>query len=661
MARGKPAPTHWLRGNAREWTPAHPLFVDTETRTTPRDDGELLTLRCWAGKAVDRREQRSTQPAERLGNGRDALTLAGWVDAMTVARKSSWLFTHNLTFDLTVTDLIGQLVAIGWQLGTEWSAHDRAPWFRLSKHGKSLALVDSVTWLPAKLGEVAKHVGLSKLADPAPDDEEGWERRCASDVEILAAAMLALMDWWDADQLGNWTVTGNGCGWNAMRHMTPAKTVLVKVGDGGRELERSAIFGGRRDATRWGDVAGGPFVTLDFEDAYPTLAANVRLPARRLQPFDQLDVDDQALSGGAIQVLANVEVECTEPRYPLRWGKAVWYPVGRFRTVLASPEIQEARDRGELRAIGAGFRYWCDGHLAGWARWVLDLAHGRIESAPAVAALPAKRWGRSVLGRFAQRIGDVEQWGPSQSVGWHAEQLGWPAEGCGGQLVDLAGVRWLVKQDQEADDAFPAVLAWVESYTRVLLNRMLDQLRPGAWISCNTDGAVIDLPAATHGLSKPRNRPRSIEGLLGLAGALCDQLAPSTWPLVPRPKDSYANLWLAGPATLLLDGRPAMSGIATGAKPTADGKLGAHVWPGLQWQMEHGDRRGFVRPLATYTVPTVTVHRFALNGGWTEPARAGVFSDGTTQLARWGEWSPMPATAQLAESQSRAVSRYLIP
>lgn len=507
MTRRQPAPTHWLRANEREWTPAHAIFVDTETRTEDAGERELLTLRCWAGVAVDRRNQRKTEPAERWAGEVTRAALADWITETTEHRKSSWLFTHNLTFDLTVTNLLDELTERGWQLGAEWSAYDRAPWFRMSLDGRNLAIADSVTWLPDKLANVAPKVGKVKLSDPPADDDAGWMVRCWEDVEILRAAMLELMDWWDRAGLGNWSVTGNTCGWNAMRHMTAKKTVLVKVGDGGREFERSAIYGGRRDSQRWGDVPGGPFVCLDFEDAYPTLAANIRLPARRMGGFDRLDIGQINAGDSAIQYAAECVVRCDSPRYPLRHAGSVWYPVGRFATVLAGPELTEAKDRGELESIGRGFRYWCDGHLAGWAAWVVDLAHGRIGDAPAVSALPAKRWGRSVLGRFAQRIGEATALGPAEAVGWGSSPIAWPADHAAGRLVDLAGTRWLVKQDVEADDSFPAVLAWVESATRVRLNRMLDRIGPASWTSCNTDGVVIDLTSAARSRSDALRGP----------------------------------------------------------------------------------------------------------------------------------------------------------
>lgn len=659
MTRSKPAPTHWLRSNEREWTPAHAVFLDTETTTSLEGESEVLRLRCWVARSVNRRPESDLEPVEHVGSGTDRVGLADWVQESTKQHRSTWLFTHNLTFDLVVSDLITELVARGWALG-EWSSNERAPWFRLKKGSAGLVLADSLTWIPAALHKVAPLVGIVK--PPLPKETaplRTWLARCRADVDILAAAMLQLMDWWEAAGLGNWTVTGNGCGWNAMRHQVPKRTILVRTGDGGRELERRAIYGGRRDATQWGEVPGGPFVTIDFEAAYPTICANLRLPAKRMDRFESLPPDHPSLGDGAVQVLAEVTVSCNRPRYPLRERDCVWYPVGEFRTVLAGPELLEAKARGELRDVHHGYRYWCDGHLAGWARWVLDLAAGRVDGAPGVAALAGKRWGRSVPGRFAQRIGTAEHFGPAESVGWGVQPAWNQSAGCRAQLVDLGGERYLVTQDQEADDSFPAVLAWVESYCRVRLNRMLDLLGEGAWVACNTDGAVINLERAAQGPYPGLREVSEASGPLGVAGALCDLLAAVTAPLVARPKDSYGTMWLAGPQSMTLDGTSVMSGIPAAARPGDDGRLHAHVWPGLKWQMAQGDRSGYVRPLQAYTVPAVTVRRWALDTGGTVPVTVHSTPDGINVFETWAERKSTVAGPGLAEVQARPVAALL--
>jgi hypothetical protein len=116
---------------------------------------------------------------------------------------------------------------------------------------------------------------------------------------------------------------------------------------------------------------------------------------------------------------------------------------------------------------------------------------------------------------------------------------------------------------------------------------------------------------------------------------------------------------VAGPQTYSLDGGPSFSGVPRSAKAVAEGELEALLWPGIEWQMASGDRRGFVRPVARYRVPAVTVHRFALRDGGTIPVIG--YEDSLLQLDQCGlRFSEMSGgNPILADSQSRAIVRLL--
>lgn len=659
MPSRREAKTHYLAPNEREWSPAHVIVLDAETRSHRVGDDIHEVLRLWVFVAADRREVRKGRPAEQVAYGTTADELARAVDKVTIGNKATRLFTHNLAFDLTVTRLVEHLVDLGWKLG-QWSLTDRACWFRLRKGDRGLTLCDSTTWFPAGLDVVGQRVGLAKLPLPADDaPENDWWDRCCRDVLILWTALRQFMDWWDSAGLGNWSVTGNGCGWNAMRHRSARNVVLIRKGDDGSTFERQAIYGGRRDAQRWGDVPGGPFVTVDFADAYPTLAAEVRLPARRQGRFESWPINRIPNQDSSSQIMAECEVECDEPRYPFRAYGVIWYPVGRFRTTLCGPELAEASRRGDLRHVGAGWRYFMDGHLAPWARWVLDLSHGRVAGAPPAAQLTGKRWGRSVLGRFAQRVSDVEHYGPAETVGWQVTPGKDVTSGRRMDVVDMAGERYLVRRDFDADDCFPAVFAWVESLTRVRLNRLLDEVGGANWVSCNTDGAIVRLPAAPEAPPDLFTPAELAQATVNYYAALCDRVAPLTWPLVARPKDSAQSVWLAGPQTILKDGEPVMAGIPREAQDDGEGGLSAHLWPGMAWQMEHGAGEGYVRPLQRYSVPAVTVHRWAMDDGTARPVGWEVTTSANGEGSPSGLGMRLAPPSGLAEEQSRAVARLM--
>jgi len=570
---------------------------------------------------------------------------------------SAWLFAHNLGFDLTVSRLPDLLHRLGWQMGS-FSFAGRNVMGHMRKGNRTLWLVDSTSWWPDPLDTLGRAVGRDKLPRPAEDaPEEAWVEYCENDARILSEVVATMLGWWDANRLGHFAKTGPGCGWNALRHTTPNFRVLVKTEEGGREADRRAVYGGRRDVTRTGTIPGGPFALVDFQNAHLSVAAHCLLPKGRLK-HRQLDVQEIAdlprLHYGAV---AECEVECDTPRYPLRTPDGIFYPVGRFRTVLAQPELQLAADRGDLRDVGKGYIHDLGYPLSGWARWALAQLDPGTSTAPVVARLAVKQWGRSVIGKFGARTSRMVDRGPALHPGWHLERGTCGPDHAAAADLHIAGRHWWVAQDLESDNAYPAVLAWVESYVRVALGRMLDALGEDLWICCDTDGAVIDLTHARTWLAEGRHRFGRTRNPMAVAQAVCDAVAPLTWPLVPRPKVVSGTLTVAGPQHYAGDTFERAAG-----RPRRDGERAGDEdiwwrWPKVGWQMQHGSEAGFVRTMASWTAPATTAHRWVLADGTAVPVIAGISDDGSTFLTPWGDGYSVGVGALLAGAQSSAVAR----
>jgi hypothetical protein len=186
----EPAPVHYLRPNDKVWTPPSVLFLDTETRPVVEPGRDVQVMRLWEAHYVDRKVGPKITPREEWGSGDTADELADWVDKVTRNRSTIWLFCHNLSFDLPVTRLPVKLVARGWTVN-DAAIGGRAPWLRLGKGKRILTLVDSASWLPKPLEEIARLVGMRKPKLPADGDQRAlWSARCRADVLILERAML---------------------------------------------------------------------------------------------------------------------------------------------------------------------------------------------------------------------------------------------------------------------------------------------------------------------------------------------------------------------------------------------------------------------------------------------------------------------------------------
>lgn len=614
--------THWLRGNAGERTPQRLMVLDTESRQSSEDGRELHELRCWVLRVI----HRGKAPGQLIDcaqfEGEDRAEIAPAVDKATRSGEAWRLFTHNLSFDLGLTRLPLDLMARGWQIGRHNLASDQ-PWAHFARKGRGLWLCDSWSWLPVSVEALGELQGMAKPKLPAETDPPArWLNRCRADVEITAAALLALMDEWDRRQLGWWSITGPASGWNTMLHFPvrqdrkqeapnvahstdPHKTrtgqrVLIVPDQDARTFERQALYSGRRDIWKVGQLGKGPWAEIDLRNAHLTICANLPLPYRRWAAFDRLALDDWRLETDGAGLVAECRVRTDTARYPCRLAGAVLHPVGEFATVLAGPEILEARRRGDLVSIGRGYGYHLGHTMAGWAKWALAVLNTDDGSIEPMLRVAVKNWGRSVPGRWGMTHGRAIKSGPSHVQTWELEPITVGNPPRRGQIFHLAGTWTESVNDEEADDSFPAVLAYIQSYCRLALNAMLDAIPESALVSCNTEGAWVHVDAP------PTMR----------------ELRQHTDPLEVRVKQITERLKILSPQHHLTDQGRLYSGIPRTAEELERDRFTFLTWPKLRGQIERGDPRGYVRERRTVSLAGIPVSRWSYRDGHCEPVAA---------------------------------------
>lgn len=650
-------PVHYLRPNHRSWSPRSVIFLDTETRTVHRDrtlcgrragdrdehgmslppcpEDHVEALRLWVATFTDRKKPKSTTERHVSSWGITAASLALWIDTVTRNRESVWLYAHNLGFDLTTTRLPLWLVQRGWTI-SDAAIGGKAPWVRMSIGRRSVTMVDSWSWLPVALEAVGQAVRIAKPRLPAnTDDASVWRSRCGADVDIMATAILDLMAWWDRNKLGNWTLTGTGCGWNAYRHRSPAQGVVVDPDPEKVAQDRLAVHGGRRGVWSLGAHHAGPFLELDFVAAYPTMLDQGVHPIGRAYAFDSKPLDDPTIGSDRWGMIARVRIKTDTPRWPVRIDGATWYPVGEFWADLAGPDIHEAAQLGALQEIGPGHMHKLGTHMADWAGWVLSVQNGTADDTPDVARIAAKAWSRSVIGKWAGRGYNKQALGPSPTNGWGYEE-GWDHDKqCAGGMVDLAGQRWWITSDGTPDNAYPAIFGWVESAVRVRLGRTIAALGDGTVIQADTDGLIVAARTlGTRASGGSLIAPEHLSGqarwqwTIDAANRLCA-------PLTLRIKARHNHVHIDGPQRLTLDSQRRFAGLSRSALLGADNRYHARLWPTLQWQLANQSPAGYVRPLRSVRLGGPSPTGWVLSDNRVMPVETATTMDGQVRIVPW--------------------------
>src|SRR5439155_11102485 len=97
----------------------------------------------------------------------------------------------------------------------------------------------------------------------------------------------------------------------------------------------------------------------------------------------------------------DVDVTTTAPFVPTSHGDRVLWPVGRFETVLWSPELRLLVDGGQSVRVNRAWVYHAGPALQDWAHWILAGLRAPDADVPAWQKAVLKHWGRALIGHFA--------------------------------------------------------------------------------------------------------------------------------------------------------------------------------------------------------------------------------------------------------------------
>ena len=670
---------HNLGPNSRESSPHQVIVVDTETRWAETDDAELHTLRVWDAATARRHGKHPSRPRVEYAAGETGEQLADWIESQVKTDPVAWLYTHNLSFDLSVSRLTVLLGERGWVVGANNLASD-TPWAIMKKGNRTLRIADSWSLMPVPLATISEKVGVRKPPLPAGDDsDEAWHVRGRADVEITLAALLQLMDWWDQHKLGHWSITGARTGYNAMRHRCVKREGYdpgaLQVGDGrpmlqhgdghvvidpddqARKFERDTLYQGRRDAWRIGHQPRGVYVELDMQRAHLTVARTRKLPCRRGVRFTHLEIDTPYLESENMSVIADCRIRTDSARYPVRTKYGIIHPVGEFWTTLAGPELAEARRRGELLEIGAGYYYRLSWHMQPWAIWAEEVLQNKGSDHPPAAVLAVKGWSRSVPGIWAAKTSRVIEEGSSPVTGWHAEHAYDLDRKAQTTIVHMQGRMQVLLRDIEADDSFPAVLSFIQSHVRLALARMLERVPDYRIITCSTDSILIDSSGWAPLEAKRTHRAELVERGHTDAKQLAAYLTEAADPFTMTVKNVAADVRVLSPQHVRMDGKRKYSGVRADADEVERDKFRFMTWPKLGSQMTLEVPAGYLRTARTVDMTHLTVPRWIYECGCTHPAELRIAAGGGNVTAKPFEACPRHPEHVLAAEQHPALIR----
>lgn len=559
---------HYVGRNHVSTLPRRFVYLDTEARQSEGAGKRVQTFRLGVAAFQTRRPDNDSWSECRYQTFRDQRGMWEAITDCARAKARTVVVAHNLAYDLRVSGALESLPALGWECRAIKLDQGHA-WASWMNGTKSIVMVDSMSWVPLSLGDLAPLVGMAKCDLPAWNDSfEAWEQRCTTDVEILAEVWRRLMTWVEANDLGMWRTTGAGQAWSAFRHRFMEHDLLVHDDEEAREYERLASYTGRCEAWRHGSQRTGPFAEWDFTTAYAAVGRNHEVPVRLLRRHGAMDLDRYRDISCTHSILARVSVWQPLPTLPTLLSNGIGWPTGRFDSTLWDVEIDLALRNGATVEIHEAWVYEKAPALKRFCTWVLDLIEPANVEVEPVVKLMLKHWSRAIVGRFGARwsrwaeagttdVADVRRW---QDLDGDT--------GVKTEMLQLGNRIMATTEVLDAPDCMPQVMSFVMAACRVKLWEAATAAGRDHVLYLDTDSIITDARGTAALMANP------VPGL--------------------RIKHEYRSLEILGPRQLVLDGAVRAAGLPRSARKVGRRSFVADVWRGLDVSLRHGESTSVV-------------------------------------------------------------------
>lgn len=467
--------------------PWEAVWFDTET--DPEQSGfDSIKHRLRFGWAAYRRRLSSgLWSAPTWIRFTTASELWSWIESLLHGKARLYTFNHNAGFDLPVVDAFHELPSRGWVL--QKAVIDCPPLILKWRRGKqTIQCLDTLNIWRMSLKELAPKVGLEKLAMPAPDaSAEEWDIYGKRDTEIIMAACLQWWDFLQRHRLGGFAPTAASQAMRAFRHRFMPCPILIDDDEYALALARQSYMGGRVECYRIGGVRG-PIYRPDVNSMYPYVMRDNPYPCRLMTVTSETDTATLLRWSADRCLIAEVDLFTPEPAYPVIHNGKLIFPINRFRTTLATPELRYALQRGHVERVYGVAVYDQAVLFHDYMVEMWEIRRAAQERGDKVESDMAKKLPNSFYGKWGQRgrvYGEEGEWPDHEARAWIEYNVDT------GQIFKhrtLGGLHQVFREESESRDSSPAIAAHVTSYARLALWELMTTAGYENVFYCDTDG-----------------------------------------------------------------------------------------------------------------------------------------------------------------------------
>jgi hypothetical protein len=254
------------------------VFLDVEPVVKARDSaGKHRTHTFGVGYASCCHLRKGILESKEVIRFNRPFAFFSWLDAVRDRHKATWVFAHNLGYDLTLLGFWDRLSLDDASI--RFAVLEDPPTIIVVKHGcKLIRFVDVMNYWRLSVADLAASVtygqsaggnSLCPLAGAAP--------RCQYHVEVIESCILRLIATVSEMSLCSWQTTAASLAWGVFRKCFLEMNLHPHCNEHARRLERASYFGGRVEARSIGLISE-PVSVLDVNSLYPSVMASHSYP-----------------------------------------------------------------------------------------------------------------------------------------------------------------------------------------------------------------------------------------------------------------------------------------------------------------------------------------------------------------------------------------------
>lgn len=499
-------------------TVAHPtnfVFFDTETLDSFKGKGNKVQRhQLWFGWLWGFRYE--AQRVTRSIKGRFT-TPDQFYDLLKKRldpKRPLYVFAHNLAFDLTQVDFWNTAESRG--LDCNYAVLENPPIFLSYEwEGCRLVILDTFNFWKVSVDAMGKSLGLPKLEMPKDmTDKKAWDDYCKRDVEVIGNQVIQLLDYLTENQLGSFAISAPALAMNCFKTKFLRHEIFLHDRFRVSQLERMCYYGGLVNNYYIGVVKNQTIHHTDVNSLYPSVMLN-QYPVKLVQDAkDMRPVEAQKLLE-RYAVCARVKINSKAVPYIVRHGDKTMELTGMFTTSLCGPELKAALDRGHVSHVlniawyeqAKIFEDFVNFFWKERARYKLANDTPREQLVKLIM--------NSLYGKFGMKGFDWVDYKPENLAilyelsacempmnYWHSDYAPtvtnhtqiWRPEGLDRpvSLRYIAGKQQLKLPTGEHSESFCAIAAYVTSYARQRLRKLMAIAGHHHVYYCDTDSLFVD-------------------------------------------------------------------------------------------------------------------------------------------------------------------------